>query len=82
MSFSKNGKRIFIVQCHSKVARITQISLTSAFDTSTFKIDGNLVIDNNGSLGDFNNQPRGIDFSSSGLKMYVGNDHDEILMKL
>ena len=78
MSFSKNGKRIFIVShAHSKVARITQISLTSAFDTSTFKIDGNLVIDNNGSLGDFNDQPRGIDFSPSGLKMYVGNDHDD-----
>ena len=78
MSFSKNGKRIFIVShAHTKVARITQISLTSAFDTSTFSIDGNLVIDNNGSLGDFNDQPRGIDFSPSGLKMYVGNDHDD-----
>ena len=65
----------------TKVARITQISLTSAFDTSTFKIDGNLVIDNNGSLGDFNNQPRGIDFSPSGLKMYVLMIMMIILMK-
>ena len=78
ISFSTNGKRIFIVShAHNGVARITQISLKNAFDTSAFTIDGNLAIDQNGSLGDFNNQPRGIDFSPSGLKMYVGNDHDD-----
>ena len=73
MSFSKNGKRIFYIShAHNKVARITQISLTSAFDTSTFTIDGNLVIDNcNLSQLEKNNQARGIDFSPSGLKMYV-----------
>ena len=47
MRFSSDGKKIFITS-HSS-PRVTQISLNSPYDTSTFKIDEilNLVIDNN-----------------------------------
>ena len=42
MSFSKNGKRVFIVD-HNKMA-IGQISLNVAFSTASYTIDGTIVI--------------------------------------
>ena len=74
--FRPDGKRLFIVNhAHTGTARILQISLTNAFDTSSFSIDGSFDIDN---LSAYNNtQPRGISFNSSGLKMYVTKDRSD-----
>ena len=70
--FSANGKRLFVTS-HAPGAtkRITQISLTNAYDTSSFVIDGSYDLSN----ASYNNsQPRGIAFNSSGLKMYLTKD--------
>ena len=69
--FSANGKRIFSVDHTRGSQDVTQISLTSAYDTSGFTIDGTVSLD---SLKSTVTQPRGIAFSASGLKMYIGND--------
>ena len=69
--FSANGKRIFSVDHNLGSQDVTQISLTSAYDTSGFTIDGTVSLD---SLKSTVTQPRGIAFSASGLKMYIGND--------
>ena len=73
MRFSANGKRIFIVSHTSGAQAVTQISLNLAYDTSSFTVDGSV------SLIPFlratgKDEPRGIAFSSSGLKMYIGDD--------
>ncbi len=73
LRFRPDGKRLFIVNhAHGGTSRILQISLTNAFDTSLFVIDGSFDIDNISAYG--NSQPRGIAFSSNGLKMYVTKD--------
>ena len=73
LRFRPDGKRLFIVNhAHGGTSRILQISLTNAFDTSLFVIDGSFDIDNLSAYG--NSQPRGIAFSSNGLKMYVTKD--------
>ena len=76
MRFSANGKRIFIVSHTDGAQAVTQISLNLAYDTSSFTIDGSV------SLIPFlratgQDEPRGIAFSSSGLKMYIGDDTDQ-----
>ncbi len=76
MRFSANGKRIFIVSHTDGAQAVTQISLNLAYDTSSFTIDGSV------SLIPFlratgRDEPRGIAFSSSGLKMYIGDDTDQ-----
>ena len=73
MRFSANGKRIFIVSHTNGSQAVTQISLNVAYDTSSFTIDGSV------SLIPFlratgQDEPRGIAFNSSGLKMYIGDD--------
>tara|TARA_E500000178_G_scaffold141055_1_gene140686 strand:+ start:206 stop:2437 length:2232 start_codon:yes stop_codon:yes gene_type:complete len=73
MRFSANGKRIFIISHSSGDQAVTQISLNVAYNTSAFTIDGTV------SLIPFlratgKDEPRGIAFSSSGLKMYIGDD--------
>ncbi len=72
MRFSANGKRLFITShAPGGTKRVTQISLTNAYDTSSFVIDGNYDLSN----ASYNNsQPRGIAFNSSGLKMYLTKD--------
>ena len=72
MRFSANGKRLFVTShAPGGTKRVTQISLTNAYDTSTFVIDGNYDL----SAASYNNsQPRGIAFNSSGLKMYLTKD--------
>ena len=73
LRFRPDGKRLFIVNhAHGGTSRILQISLTNAFDTSSFVIDGSFDIDNLSAYS--NSQPRGIAFSSNGLKMYVTKD--------
>ena len=76
LRFRPDGKRLFIVNhADGGTSRILQISLTNAFDTSSFVIDGSFDIDN---LSAYNNsQPRGIAFSSNGLKMYVTKDRSK-----
>ena len=68
--FSANGKRIFIVD-HNDLD-ITQISLGSAYDTSSFTVDGQVTI--NDVTSDSTIQLRAVGFSASGLKMFVAND--------
>ena len=76
LRFRPDGKRLFIVNhADGGTSRILQISLTNAFDTSSFVIDGSFDIDNLSAYG--NSQPRGIAFSSNGLKMYVTKDRSK-----
>ena len=81
MRFSANGKRIFIISHSSGDQAVTQISLNVAYNTSAFTIDGTV------SLIPFlratgRDEPRGIAFSSSGLKMYIGDDTDQEIYEL
>ena len=72
--FSANGKRIFIISHQQgNIQGISQISLTNAFDTSSFVMDGKF---NLSTASPQNLQPRGVAFNSSGLKLYIGNDHN------
>ena len=73
MRFSANGKRIFIIS-HSGNSGISQISLTNAFDTSSFVLDGKFDLH---TATPSNGQARGVSFNSSGLKLYIGNDHND-----
>ena len=52
---------------------VTQISLDVAFSTSSFTIDGQVNILNLNGTNSFD-EPRGIAFSASGLKLYIGTD--------
>ena len=78
MRFSANGKRIFIIS-HADNAgtrsSITQISLSKAYDTSSFTLDGRLNIFSG--LNTSNDEPRGVAFSASGLKLYIGSDKNQ-----
>ncbi len=74
MRFSSNGKRIFIIDHNDTAALVTQISLTNAYDTSSFNLDGSVNLFR---LTTSNRQPRGIAFNASGLKIYIGNDRDQ-----
>ncbi len=65
--FSANGKRIFIIS-HDSNPGISQISLTNAFDTSSFVLDGKFDF-----ASPSNTQPRGVAFNPSGLKLYIGS---------
>ena len=71
MRFSANGKRIFIISHLNGGQGISQISLTNAYDTSSFVIDGKFNLQTSSPQ---NLQPRGVGFNSSGLKLYIGND--------
>ena len=75
MRFSANGKRIFIISHNDNNAAIVQISLSKAYDTSSFTIDGGLNLKTGLSPG--NDEPRGVAFSASGLKLYIGSDADQ-----
>ena len=74
--FRPDGKRFFIVNhAHQGTQRILQVTLTNAYDTSSYVIDGSFVIKN---LAGYNNsQPRGIAFSENGLKMYITKDRSK-----
>ena len=72
MRFSPNGKRLWITSHTEDFEAVTQISLSLAYDTSSFTIDGSF------SLTSTTLQPRGIGFSANGLKMYVGSDDDSV----
>ena len=69
LDFSKNGKRLFVLSHNNGQRSVTQISLTRAFDTSSFTIDGTIKLTSISGVPTIG--PRGLAFSSSGLKMYV-----------
>ena len=73
MRFSSNGKRIWAVNHTNLVQSVTQISLDVAYSTSSFTIDGTVLIENLGGTNMFD-EPAGIGFSANGLKMYLGTD--------
>ena len=79
MRFSNNGKRIFVVS-HGGTFNVTQISLNSAYDTSSFTIDGSVSLTSISGASTLN-QPRGIGFSSSGLKIYIGLDSNSSIFE-
>ena len=58
----------------NRVPGISQISLTNAFDTSSFTLDGGINL--NTGISPSNAHPRGVTFSASGFKLYIGNDND------
>ena len=68
--FSNDGKRIFHVSHNSP--SVTQISLTTAYDTSSFTIDGSVSLNSITSIT--LNQARGIAFSRNGEKLYIADD--------
>ena len=72
--FSANGKRIFIISHTNNSEGISQISLTNAFDTSSFVMDGKFNLE---TASPSNQQPRGVAFNSNGLKLYIGNDEND-----
>jgi len=70
--FSSNGKRIFVVSHQDSGSQgVSQISLTNAYDTSSYVLDGKYSFFTSSPT---NTQPRGVAFSASGLKMYIGSD--------
>ena len=73
IEFNADGTRIFIAN-HSPANNpsITQVSLNSPFDTSSFTVDGRVFF-NNSTLGSLK-QIRTLTFSNSGLIMFVGDD--------
>lgn len=73
MRFSANGKRIFIIDHlgNSDGLEVHQVSLSNPYDTSSFTIDGRVRVED---LDSDHDDPGGIAFSKSGLKMYVGDD--------
>ncbi|MDC6470095.1 autotransporter outer membrane beta-barrel domain-containing protein, partial [Candidatus Pelagibacter sp.] len=75
MRFSANGKRIFIISHNNANAGIVQISLDKAYDTSSFTIDGGLNLFSG--ISPANKEPRGVAFSASGLKLYIGRDSND-----
>jgi len=79
MRFTPDGKRIIIIshsnwRSSNSVPGISQISLTNAFDTSSFTLDGGINL--NTGVSSSNDHPRGVTFSASGLKLYIGNDNN------
>ena len=73
---SADGKRIFVVY-HSSSAVVEQYSLSIAYDTTNFTLDG--AFDFNAAIsGKTIKQARALAFSALGLKMFVSNDrHSE-----
>ena len=71
--FSANGKRIFGVDHNTH--SVYQISLGSAYDTSSFTLDG--IVNINNLTSDIVAEMRAISFNTSGLKLYIGNDRDD-----
>ncbi|MDA9985494.1 secretion protein, partial [Candidatus Pelagibacter sp.] len=72
MRFTPDGKRILIIGHES--TNVLQISLTNAYDTSSYTIDGGINL--NTGISPSNAHPRGVTFSASGLKLYIGNDNN------
>ena len=75
IAFSSNGKRFFVID-HQNVEAgrdVTQVSLGSSFDSSSYTIDGRSYIFGISGIS----QLRAITFSKNGLKMFLGNDYTD-----
>ena len=75
IAFSSNGKRFFVID-HQNVEAgrdVTQVSLGSSFDSSSYTIDGRSYIFGISGIS----QLRAITFSKNGLKMFIGNDYTD-----
>ena len=75
MVFSPDGTRLWAVDHTTDSQDVTQISLDVAYSTNSFTIDGTVSIRDLNGTNSFK-QARGIAFSTSGLKMYIGTDQD------
>ena len=73
--FSPDGTRLWTLDHQDNSADVTQISLNVAYSTNSFTIDGTVDIEDLNGIDSFD-EPRGITFSTSGLKMYVGTDQN------
>ena len=71
--FSANGKRLFGVDHNTH--KVYQISLGSAYDTSSYTLDG--IVNINSLTSDSVAEIRAISFNTNGLKLYIGNDRDD-----
>ena len=74
--FSANGKRIFIVDHYKNSIDVTQISLGSSYNTTSYTVDGQVKIDD--VTSDSVIQLRAVGFSASGLKMFIANDRSNV----
>ena len=73
--FSSNGKRLFFHD-HNQHS-VTQISLDSPYDTSSFTIDGSVDVRTKASANNISSELAGLSFSTSGLKIFFGNDQND-----
>ncbi len=73
--FSSNGKRLFFHD-HNQHS-VTQISLDSPYDTSSFTIDGSVDIRTKASANNISSELAGLSFSTNGLKIFLGNDQND-----
>ena len=73
--FSPDGTRLWTLDHQNDSADVTQISLNVAYSTNSFTIDCTVDIEDLNGIDSFD-EPRGITFSTSGLKMYVGTDQN------
>ncbi len=73
--FSSDGKRFFVTDHQNDEAGrdVTQVSLGSSFDTSSYTIDGRSDLNAISGI----NQLKAIAFSKNGLKMFIGNDYTD-----
>ncbi|PDH18712.1 MAG: secretion protein [Pelagibacterales bacterium MED-G44] len=71
IKFSPDGKRLFTVDHQGSSQDVSQFTLDVAYSTSSFSIDGTVSIEST------NDEPVGITFSTSGLKMFVGRDNGD-----
>ena len=66
--FSSNGKRLFFHD--HNLHSVTQISLDSPYDTSSFTIDGSVDIRTKASANNISSELGGLSFSTNGLKIF------------
>jgi len=73
--FSSNGKRLFFHD--HNLHSVTQISLDSPYDTSSFTIDGSVDIRTKASANNISSELAALSFSTNGLKIFLGNDQND-----
>ena len=71
--FSSDGKRFFVTDHQGTERDVTQVSLGSSFDTSSYTIDGRSDLNAISGI----DQLKAIAFSKNGLKMFIGNDYTD-----
>ena len=71
--FSSDGKRFFVTDHQGTERDVTQVSLGSSFDTSSYTIDGRSDLNAISGISEL----KAIAFSKNGLKMFIGNDYTD-----